>query len=65
MVPCQRLHRNRVESGLVVSLVLWYISLQERHESVCIGRSGSDVDGVSSGGGRSGNQFGRVILGGF
>jgi len=50
MVPYQRPHRNRVESGLVVNLVLWDISLQKRQVCVC-GRSGSDVVGVSSNGG--------------
>jgi len=49
----------------MVSLVLWDISLQERQEWVGIRRSGSDVVGVSSGGGRSGNRLGRVILGEF
>ena len=65
MRPYQLLHRNRAESGLMVSLGLWDISLQERQECVCVGRSGSDVAGVGSGGGRSGNGLGRVILGEF
>jgi len=37
MVPYQRPHRNRVESGLVVSLIFWDIRLQERQVCVCIG----------------------------
>ena len=51
--------------GLVVSLGLWDISLQERQERICVGRSGSGVAGVSGGGRRSGYWFGRVILGKF
>ena len=57
------LHRNRAESGLMVSLAFWDLSLQERQECVCVGRSGSDVAaGVSRGGGRSENGLNRVVL---
>jgi len=42
----------------------WDVSLQEQQECVCISRSGSGVAGVSGGGG-SGNRFGRVVLGEF
>ena len=49
----------------MVSLVLWDISLQERQESVGVGRSMSDVTGVSSGDRWSGNRFSCVILGEF
>jgi len=58
MIPYQPLH-------LVVSLGLGDISLQERQECVCVGRSGSNVASIGGGGGRSGNGFGRVILGEF
>jgi len=61
MIPYQ-LHRNRAESGLMVGLPLWDISLQERQECVCDGRSGSDAAGVNGGGGWSGNWFGRIVL---
>jgi len=49
----------------VVGFALWDVSLQERQECVCVGRSGSDVAGVSGDGGRSGNGFGRFVLGEF
>jgi len=39
--------------GLVVSLGIWDIDLQERQERVCVGRSRSDVASLSGGGGRS------------
>ena len=58
-------HQNRTESDLMVSLAISDISLQERQECVCVGRSESDVAGVSSGGGRSGNGFDRIILSEF
>jgi len=47
----------------MVSLALWDVSIQERQGLRCVGRSGSDVAGVSGGGGRGGNGFGRVIRG--
>jgi len=49
----------------MVGLGLGDIGYQERQECICVGRSGSDVAGVSDGGGGSGNGFGRVILGEF
>jgi len=47
----------------MVSLALWDVSLQERQECVRVGRFDSGVAGVSGGGGRTGNGFGRVIRG--
>ena len=49
----------------MVSLVFGNISLQERQERVSVGRSRSDVTGISGGGGRSGNGFGGIVLGEF
>jgi len=60
MISHQLLHRDRAELGLMVSLALWDVNL--RQECVWVGRSGSDVAGVSGGGGRSGNGFGRFVL---
>ena len=64
MIP-YRLHQNRTELGLTVSLVLRDISLQERQERAGTGHPRSDVVSVSGSSGRSGNRFGRVILGEF
>jgi len=50
--------------GSTISLALWDSSLQELQECVSVGRSGSNVAGISGGGG-SGNGFGGVVLGGF
>jgi len=49
----------------MVNFALWDISLQERQECGCVGRSGSDVAGVNGGGGGRGNGFGRIVLGEF
>ena len=46
----------------MVTPALWDISLHERQQCVCVGRSGSDVASVSGGGGTSGNGFCRIIV---
>jgi hypothetical protein len=65
-VPYQLPYQKRAESGLMVNLVLWNISLQERQERVSPGRSRSDVTSISGGGsGMSGNRLRRIVLGEF
>jgi len=63
MILHQFLHRNQVESDRVVSLVLWYISLQERQEYVCVSLSGGDPADISDSGGRNGNGSYRASSG--
>jgi len=65
MTPCQLLHQDQAGSTLMVSFVLWNISLQERQERISPGRSRSDMAGVSGGSGRSGNWFRRIVFGEF
>ena len=49
----------------MVSLVLRNVSLQERQERVSVGRSGSNVTGLSGGGWKGGDEFGGIGLGEF
>ena len=48
-----------------MNLVLGNISVQEREERVSVGHSGSDVTGLSGGGGKGGDGLGGIVLGEF
>lgn len=58
---------NLVLRGLIVSLVLWNIGLQERQERIGIGHSRGGLSGIciNGGGGRSVDGFRRIALGEF
>ena len=66
MIIYQLLDGNRAESGLMVSLALWDVSLQERRECVYLGRPGAAWSAsavVTEGGKRVRScRTGRVLM---